>query len=91
MHTDEERQFAMDVQKTYQQIVSEVRAEGRLDGQTQLVLRQFVKRLRRELTTAERTALLAHIARLGPERVGDLVIERTPEALLTWLNTPDAS
>jgi hypothetical protein len=91
MHTDEERQFAMEVQKTYQQIVSEVRAEGRLDGQTQLVLRMFTKRLQRELTATERTALLVHIARLGPERVGDLVIERTPDALLAWLNTPDAS
>jgi hypothetical protein len=87
LHATEDRQLALDKQTAYGQVLADVRREG----QIQLVLRQFAKRLQRELTTAERTALLAHIARLGPERVGDLVIERAPEALLAWLNTPEAS
>lgn len=78
-------------EKTYEEIMSEAHAEGRLDGQTRMLLRQFSTRLQRELDPAERAALLAHVTRLGPDRVSDVVVERDVTSLLAWLHARDAS
>jgi hypothetical protein len=52
---------------------------------------QFERRLARALTSAERGVLVRRLGSLGPERLGDLVIDFSPEALAAWLAAPDAS
>jgi hypothetical protein len=52
---------------------------------------QFERRLARALTSAERGVLVRRLGTLGPERLGDLVLDFTPEALAAWLAAPDAS
>lgn len=81
----------MDEPKTYEEIMAEARAAGRLDGQTRMLLQLFAKRLQRELDATERAALLAHIARLGTDRVSDFLFEKDVPALSAWLHAPDAS
>jgi hypothetical protein len=51
----------------------------------------FERRLARGLTSAERGVLVRRLGTLGPERLGDLVLDFTPEALAAWLAAPDAS
>lgn len=51
----------------------------------------FERRLTRGLTQAERGVLVRRLDTVGPERLGDLVIDLSPEALAAWLAAPDAS
>jgi hypothetical protein len=51
----------------------------------------FERRLARALTPAERGVLVRRLDTLGPERLGDLVVDFSPEALAAWLAAPDAS
>ncbi|MFO0608106.1 MAG: Uma2 family endonuclease [Polyangiales bacterium] len=46
---------------------------------------QLARRLGRPLTDAERDGLLARLAAEGAAAVGDVVLDRTPEALSAWL------
>ena len=43
------------------------------------------RRLGRPLSEAERGRLLARLAEVGPERLGDVALDLPPEALATWL------
>ena len=52
---------------------------------------QFERRLARLLTSAEREVLVRRLDTFGSERLGDLVIDESPEALAAWLAAPDAS
>ena len=49
------------------------------------------RRLARPLDSAERGALIRRLDTLGPERLGDVVYDLSPEALAAWLAAPDAS
>jgi hypothetical protein len=51
----------------------------------------FERRLARALSSAERGVLVRRLDTLGPERLGDLVVDLSPEALAAWLAAPDAS
>ena len=51
----------------------------------------FERRLGRALTAVERGVLVRRLDALGPERLGDLVVDFPPEALAAWLAAPDAS
>jgi hypothetical protein len=50
------------------------------------LVHQFERKLRRPLTQHERQALAQQLDLLGPERIGDLVLESTPEQLAVWFD-----
>jgi len=52
--------------------------------------RQFTRRLGRVLTEAERATLLARFDTVGPDRLGDVVLDLDPDALGQWLADPAA-
>jgi hypothetical protein len=52
--------------------------------------RQFARRLGRPLSAAEQSILVARLDTLGPDRLGDVVLDLSPEALGAWLSAPDA-
>lgn len=58
--------------------------KGVLRGLAPLV-HLFERRLRRSLSTDERTRLAARLRDQGAERVGDVVLDLTPEELASWL------
>lgn len=63
------------------------REEGLQKG-LQALVHLFECRLSRELEVAEREMLRSRLDVLGPERVGDVVLDLTPEALEAWLADP---
>ncbi len=63
--------------------------EGRQEGR-QLLLRQVSRRFGRPLTEAEQATLLTRFDRVGPDRLGDVVLDFTPAELAAWLADPDA-
>jgi hypothetical protein len=65
------------------------RKEGRKEG-IALLLRQFERRLGRALTEKERARFDKRLKSLGPERLGDVVLDLAPDALAAWLATPRA-
>ncbi|MFO0604296.1 MAG: hypothetical protein U0324_14025, partial [Polyangiales bacterium] len=72
---------------------SEGRSEGRTEGRAEAlrtVERQFARRLGRQITTAEHAELLRRLDTLGPDRIGDVVLDLAPDALAAWLADPDA-
>ncbi|MBI5515319.1 MAG: hypothetical protein HY909_16190 [Deltaproteobacteria bacterium] len=54
------------------------------------LVRLFERRLARALTDEERVALRARIAVVGPERLGDVVLDLSPAELGAWLGDPTA-
>ena len=52
--------------------------------------RQFARRLGRPLSAAEQRILVARLDTLGPDRLGDVVLDVTPDALREWLSALDA-
>ncbi len=62
------------------------RKEGRQQGQREALAHQFERRLGRPLTTSERRVLASRLAKLGAVRVGDVVLDRSPEELALWLS-----
>ena len=69
---------------------NEGRSEGRSEGLAPLT-RQFGRRLRRPLTEPERATLSQRLTTLGPDRLGDVILDITEaDALETWLHDPDA-
>jgi len=81
--TEEEQQFAMEVQKTYEEIMSE--------AQTEVVRWQLESRLGRALTEGERSTLMGYVTELGARQVSLGVLERDSDALLRWLQAPRTS
>ncbi len=68
-------------------------AQGRTEGRTEglgPVERQFARRLGRPITAAEHAELLRRLDTLGPDRIGDVVLDLAPDALAAWLADPDA-
>jgi len=55
------------------------------------LVHQFERKLRRTLTAQDRQTLVKRIDLVGPERVGDVVLELTSEQLAAWLENADAS
>lgn len=69
--------------------LARVRDLARADGMRPL-LRQVERRIARPLTDAERTSLSACFDLVGPERLGDVVLDLPPDALAAWITAPDA-
>lgn len=73
------------VQKGIRLGLEQGREQGREQGLAPL-LHQFERRLRRALTTHERAAIARQLGQLGANRIGDLVLESTPQQLAAWLD-----
>ena len=68
-------------------------AEGMTQGLTQGVaplVRQLVRKLGRALTADEHAALCEKLAVVGPERLGDAVLDLAGDDLARWLTEPAA-
>jgi Uma2 family endonuclease len=64
--------------------------KGIEEGLERALAHQFERRLGRALTEPERGTLRTRLTILGPERLGDLVLDRDGAALLAWLCDPAA-
>ena len=68
----------------------ELLTEGTHAGEEKTLRHQFEKRLTRALTEEERAQLGEKLDRLGADRVSDVVLELTKDALASWLQDPQA-
>jgi hypothetical protein len=50
----------------------------------------YERRLDRTITKAEKAVLSKRLSTLGPDRLGDVVLDMTPESLAHWLADPNA-
>ncbi|KYF62260.1 hypothetical protein [Sorangium cellulosum] len=64
---------------------------GQQLGQLQMTARLCAIRLGRPLTEAETAALAERLDRLREDRVGEVVLSSSAEALAAWLSDPDAT
>ncbi|KYF72359.1 hypothetical protein BE11_50850 [Sorangium cellulosum] len=98
----EERDFIMETREWYEQWnarrmkeakEAEERAQlrGQQLGQRQMTARLCAMRLGRPLTEAETTALAERLDRLREDRVGEVVLSSSAEALAAWLSDPNAT
>lgn len=64
-------------------------AKGRAEGMSPIV-RQFERRLGRALDETERGTLVDRLGTLGGDRLGDVVLDLSPDELATWIADPNA-
>ena len=80
--------------ETFEQLKERARQEGETRGVyrglQQGLQHLFARRLGRPLTEAETATLLTRFDTVGPDRLGDVVLDLTPDALGAWLSDPDA-
>jgi hypothetical protein len=77
--------------KKYPEVRREVIEEVLEEKVKQVFRHQFERRLGRALTTEEQQVLNDRFARTGPDRLGDVVLDLSPEALAAWLADPTAT
>jgi flagellar biosynthesis/type III secretory pathway protein FliH len=65
--------------------------EAGLEAGLRPLVRQFERRLGRVLSEAERGALASRLDVVGPERLGDVVLDLDSAALAAWLASPTAT
>ncbi|UQA58384.1 hypothetical protein [Polyangium aurulentum] len=92
----EDKEIAMDMQewfkeferdlkaKTVEEVTPRILEKGRQEGLEPLV-HLFERRLARPLTASERAILVERLREQGAERLGDVVLDLSPEDLATWL------
>jgi hypothetical protein len=103
--TEEERELLVNGQKMIDAIENkgwkrgkrEGRQEGRQAGLQQglqqglePLVHQFTRKLGRPLTDRQRATLLRRLDTLGPDRLGDVVLDLDAPALAAWLADPKA-
>ncbi len=71
------------------QRVREVEEAARQQG-IQPLLRLWTRKLGRPLTDNERTIIRSRLDSLGPDRLGDVILDLSADALATWLADPAA-
>ncbi len=98
----EERDFILETREWFEQLQQQLREEGVAQGlsrgreegfargRLQAVSRLTEKRLRRPLAEPERKALAERIARLGDDRVDEVLLAFSPATLGAWLADPSA-
>lgn len=87
-------QFLEHTEQLYQQFVHDTEQRGLTRGREQglaPLMRQFTRRVGRPLTDAEHDALTTRLDTLGPDRLGDVVLDFAPDALSAWLANPAAT
>ncbi|WP_437961240.1 hypothetical protein WME76_17460 [Sorangium sp. So ce119] len=94
----EERDFIMETREWYEQWnarrmkeAKEAEERAQLRGQLQMTARLCAIRLGRPLTEAETAALTERLDRLREDRVGEVVLSFSAEALAAWLSDPNAT
>ncbi|WP_437683534.1 hypothetical protein [Sorangium sp. So ce131] len=95
----EERDLIVETREWFEQFtarrineaVKEAIKEAEERGELQMTARLCAMRLGRLLTEVEHAALAERLDRLGQDRVGEVVLSFTAEALATWLSATDAS
>ncbi|AUX45003.1 hypothetical protein SOCE26_064820 [Sorangium cellulosum] len=86
----EEEEIVTEVQRWFEQLKQSLRDEGLKEGQIQALTRQFEKKLGRPLAEAERSVLAERFDRLGLDRLDDVRLELSADALAAWLADPAA-
>ena len=90
----QDEDFMETTRETFEQLKERARQEGETRGVyrglQQGLQHLFARRLGRPLTEAETATLLTRFDTVGPDRLGDVVLDLTPDALAHWLTDPDA-
>ena len=81
----------METREWFEQFQRQLEQRGEQRARLQTVARLFEKRLGRSLSEPERAALAERLDRLGEDRVEDVVLSFSAEALGNWLADPAAS
>jgi hypothetical protein len=91
--TEEEREILVNGQKLIDAIENRGLERGRSEGRQQgleLVVHLFGRKLGRPLTDRQRATILRRLDTLGPDRLGDVVLDLDTAALAAWLANPRA-
>jgi flagellar biosynthesis/type III secretory pathway protein FliH len=96
--TEEEEELAMNSQQIVEALereatergVAQGMAQGVAKGAADLAAHHVERRLGRKLREDERACIRERIETLGPERVGDLVLDLSVDELAAWLADPNA-
>jgi hypothetical protein len=75
---------------TSQEMVEALQREAMEKGAANAFARLFERRLRRTLREDEQARLRERVETLGPDRVGDVVLDLSADELATWLADPKA-
>jgi len=66
------------------------RREGRHEGKLDVFALMFERRLGRALTDEQRAEIERRLDALGPERLGDVVLDLSARKLAAWLADPNS-
>jgi hypothetical protein len=88
---DEEMSLIMETREWFEQYKKQVRDEGRDEGRVGILTRQFATRLGRALSETERAVVSERVRALGEDRMSNVVLSLSGEALASWLADPTAS
>lgn len=64
---------------------------GKQRGEQNTMARLYERRLQRPLSEGERAALSQRLEKLGADRMLDVPVEMSPDALAAWLGDPAAN
>lgn len=88
--SQEDEEFMEITRETFEQFKDRLRHEGERANQQHSLLRLFARRLGRSLSADEQATLVQRLDSVGPDRLGDVVLDLSPAELATWLADPDA-
>jgi hypothetical protein len=92
---EEQRRIHLKVLRRWLELVPEATEEavqrGVERGALQSLQHQFERRIGYRLGPSEQAALRQRLATLGPDRLGDVVLDLDAAALAAWLADPAAS
>lgn len=87
--SEEDKEFMDATPSAFERMQARAREEGLSQGLLPRV-HLFERRLSHALTAEERAALIDRFNGIGPARLGDVVLELSPDGLAAWLPAPDA-
>ncbi len=91
--TPDDEDFMATTHESFEEFKFKLRVEALSQGLAQglrPLQHLFERRLGRSLTDAECDVLLARLTSSGADRLGDVVLDLSPDALAAWLADPDA-